>query len=540
MINPAKIPKKAINKLSYQRIGQSVEQGVVDECRYDLGKFIKVFFAHHTEYGLSKMHKDFIELEKGEPRRGRRDVTVAPRGNAKTTFKALFKPIHDICYKNERFIVVIGFSRAEAMDKVADIRDELATNKRLIEVFGQLATTRMSKVEFVTFNNIKVVARSKGGQVRGLKFGSFRPTKFILDDIESLESVNTPEQRSKTANWFNKDVMGAGSADGKTNYEIIGTVLNEEALMETLQTAPGWNSIKYKSIINWPTNQHLWDQWEAIYRNIDNDNNLEDAKQFYIDNQEAMDEGVEVLWPEGEPFYQLMEYKIQYGEASLYSEKQNDPFDPTKQIFDPSKVKRFRIVWPESDEWPVGVPRDGFLIRHNDNDVEWYSKDLKIVAFHDPALVDAKTNDYTAIVVTAQAPSKRIYVLEAFVDRVKYDKQILKAYELYERYNYDKLYLETNGFQELLKPLFKAEEEQQGYKLKIEGVKQHKNKEHRISTMQPYFSNEWVLFNQDISHLLTDQLRQFPTGDHDDAPDALQGCISRLKKPINTIKVNED
>jgi len=121
------------------------------------------------------MHHDFCALEKSPVRRGYLEAIAAPRGNAKTTYKALFKVIHSIVYEYEKFIVVLGYSQSEAMLKLKDIRDELLSNDRLIEVYGSLLSQYAGSKEFVTYNGVKLVARGRGGQVRGLKFRSDRP-----------------------------------------------------------------------------------------------------------------------------------------------------------------------------------------------------------------------------------------------------------------------------------------------------------------------------------------------------------------------------
>ena len=59
---------------------------------------------------------------------------------------------------------------------------------------------------------------------------------------------------------------------------------------------------------------------------------------------------------------------------------------------------------------------------------------------------------------------------------------------------------------------------------------QHQNKEDRIATLEPAIANGWLAFNErDLPGEFWKQFRQFPTADHNDAPDAVQGaCRSRI------------
>ena len=59
---------------------------------------------------------------------------------------------------------------------------------------------------------------------------------------------------------------------------------------------------------------------------------------------------------------------------------------------------------------------------------------------------------------------------------------------------------------------------------------QHQNKEDRIETLEPAIANGWLAFNErDLPPEFWTQFRQFPSADHNDAPDAVQGaCRARI------------
>ena len=59
---------------------------------------------------------------------------------------------------------------------------------------------------------------------------------------------------------------------------------------------------------------------------------------------------------------------------------------------------------------------------------------------------------------------------------------------------------------------------------------QNQNKEARIETLQPAIANGWLAFNaQGLPAEFWTQFRQFPTAEHNDAPDAVQGaCRARI------------
>lgn len=241
----------------------------------DFEFFVRYFFPHHCRVGFSRMHRDFFAAEQDPARRGRREAIAAPRGNAKTTFKTLFKVLHAIVYDYERSILIMSHSAPEAEEKVVAVLEELEGNERLRQVYGALAPsrgkqakgTRWGKKWFITRNGIKVQAKSKGQQIRGIKHNADRPTLVICDDIESPEGVLNAEQRKKTRDWFFKDVLKVGQVDGSTNTLVIGTCLHTHSLLSDLLTAPGWQSWRYRAILSFSAHPELWEQYKSRYTN---------------------------------------------------------------------------------------------------------------------------------------------------------------------------------------------------------------------------------------------------------------------------------
>lgn len=464
-------------------------------------------------------------------RRGRREVIAAPRGHAKTTFKVLFKALHAIVYGYEPFILIIGHSASEAQGKVQNILEELENNEILKSVFGELAPPikHRSRKGFVTQNGIRVMAKSKGQQVRGLLHGQFRPSLILCDDIESLEGTLSPEQRAKTRDWFYKDVMKCGQVDGSANITVIGTCLHPESLLSELLQSPGWTAQKYQAVVSFAENEVLWEKWKAIYTDLSNPNRQMEATVFFESNKDAMLKGTRVLWPDGESYLQLMKMRLDEGQASFFSEKQNDPLDPERQLFDMKRARRFRIE-------EAGV----LWLDGSDKRVAWDDFE-RIVAFHDPALGKKPGQhsepDFAAIVVVGKDFDGYLYALDCYMEKAAPAIQIEKALSLHRKWDFDTLYLEDNHFQQLLKPLYTQAIEESGLiNTRVVGVHQHQNKYQRISTLEPDISNGYLLFADSIHPRLIDQLTLFPTS-YDDGPDALQGAVSQLKRVANQPRV---
>jgi predicted phage terminase large subunit-like protein len=427
--------------------------------------------------------------------------------------------------------VIIGHSAHEAEAKVKDILEELETNELLIEVYGFLAPIKgqagSSSKNFVSRNGTRVMAKSRGKQVRGLKHGEHRPTFIILDDIESPEKVLTDEQRYKTKQWFEKDILKLGNVDGRANITVIGTCLHPEALLPGLLASPGWNGQKYQAVHSFAGNQALWQKWKALYTDLSDTHRVTNAQAFFEANRAEMLAGTKVLWPEAEPYLGLQQMIINEGQASFQSEKQNDPYDPQRQIFDMTVAKRFRLEWDNSSQIT------GFRWLDQSERFVRIENMHRMLAYHDPALANTKDSDYAAIVVCASDLNGYIYCLDAYIEKVVPSRQIEQAYALHEKWGFEKLCLEDNNFQGVLKLNYRDLQEHYP-KLRVSGVHQHQNKEKRISTLEPLITNGQLLFNETLTPRLISQMQLFPTS-HDDGPDALHGAVAELRKQLASI-----
>ncbi len=206
-----------------------------------------------------------------------------------------------------------------------------------------------------------------------------------------------------------------------------------------------------------------------IYTDLSNSNREADALAYFESNRNAMLAGTQVLWPAGESYYQLMRMRIDEGQASFYSEKQNDPLDPERQLFDMARARRFRIT----DDRLVWL--DG-----SDKQVPWEALE-RVIAFHDPALGKKPGQhtepDFAAIVVVGQDRDGYLYALDCYLEKAAPAIQIQKALSLQAKWGFETLYLEENHFQQLMKPLYEQDLEQAGkIQFRVIGVHQHQNK----------------------------------------------------------------
>jgi hypothetical protein len=239
---------------------------------------------------VSELHFDLVaRLESLNRTRGIRDVWLAPRGSAKSTWSTFAYPIYSACYSHERYIVLTADTGPQAEKYLDSIRTEFEHNRELANEFPHVRPGRVWRSNAVELTNgVKIEALGTGAKVRGRRYGAYRPTCIIVDDPQNLMHVISPLQRSRSMTWINKDVCNAGSP--LTNILVLGTALHRECIVCTLQVTPGWNARLYRSIIEWPKRMDLWGMWESILRTHDDPNRAERARLFYEANEAAMNE----------------------------------------------------------------------------------------------------------------------------------------------------------------------------------------------------------------------------------------------------------
>lgn len=499
------------------------EHGLRKElAAFDMSYFGRAYLPHYFIRKSPHFHEELDEIWSRGVMKGRnplkeakvisrlkgsRQVVAAPRGHAKSTNFTFKDSLHAILYAYKHYILILSDSSEQAEGFLDDIKTELEDNANIIMDFGSLKGDKAWRTGVIlTKTDIKAEAIGSGKKVRGRRHRNWRPDLIVLDDIENDENVNTPEQRRKLKNWFDKAVSKAG--DTYTDIMYIGTILHYDSLLNNVLQNPRYKTKKYRAVISEATNTKLWDEWEGIYTNLFNENHEEDARTFYEAHEEEMLLGVEVLWEEKLSYYDLMEIKVSEGTASFNSELQNDPIDPESATFNP---EWFDYYEPEL--------------------VDFSSPEFVFVAANDPSLGKNKKSDTSSIINLAlSTKTGYMYVADASVERRKPDVIIDDVFEMNRRLKRDykkgfyKFGVEVVQFQYFFKEVMAAKSAEEGEYIPIEEIQSTVNKVLRIESLQPVIKNKYLKFNREHKTLLK-QLQEFPMGKNDDATDGLQMAV---------------
>lgn len=403
---------------------------------------------------------------------------IIPRGFAKTTI-VNFCNLVKILLGQTRFTVYISEAATHAKDQLATLRRELSSNERIIATFGLLKPDRTDDESwgaesFETTTGVKVAAKGRGAQIRGMnKFGD-RPDTIVLDDVEDKESVSTEVQREKCRSWFTSDVEQALRRDAVSCIYCIGTLLHPEALLPTLSRDPNYTSIQLGAVD--PDGEALWDDQAGLSLEA-----IETKKQSFAVKGQLYEFGLEFL-----------------------SQARNEEKNKFKRAY-----IRYQTLQPGD-----------FLAR----------------SIHiDPAISNKPGADYCCIAVVGQTEKGQKHILDFFAKQgIPMSEQANQYFEMKIRNDCTHHSCEATAYQAALSQVIR---ELMFIKAKTFGVKAYfeirdvwpsgRKVERVEGILQPLMAAGYLTFQQ-IWPILETMFLDWPNGKLD-GPDAVAGAVANLE-----------
>ncbi|MEW4564708.1 terminase family protein [Bremerella sp. JC770] len=159
---------------------------------------------------------------------------------------------------------------------------------------------------------------------------------------------------------------------------------------------------------------------------------------------------------------------------------------------------------------------------------------LRVLAL-DPSKGKSDKSDYTAMVDCRLSRDGHVYV-DAQLQRLDLSRIAKRTVEIAAAVQPHGLVIEANQFQELLVLMIQPLAQQRGLNLQIYPFVNYENKTARIrACLTPYLSRGELHFKRNSrgTKMLVQQLQQFPCGQYDDGPDALELGLRLLSHLVN-------
>lgn len=490
-----KYDNKLLTREQLREVGEKVKSG---EISMEMGKKVSLYyykdkplelcqtlFKHmlvdpgtHEATPSPQFHYDLMSLFKNHNLL----AIAAPRGHGKSTVTSLFWAVYNALYEKKKFIVIVSATEDLAIRFLRDIKVEMETNTTIKWMFGDQRSAKWSEKEIQLANGTHILAKGRGGQIRGLKIKGKRPDLIILDDLEDPELVRSEIRRLDLEEWFNADVLP--SLEPSIGQLIfIGTILHMD------------------SLLNRALNPEIY-------------SNFTTCRFSAIISKE--DGSPHTLWPERFPLTALQEVKQSYitrGQlATFFMEYMNDPVPDEGATFTQGMIQYF-----------TSLPADPF-----ENDI---IKEL-FIDLGGGGL--KKTADPTAMVVFCTDRSTGNMYVEDYVNkRMGTDTDLIISHilSLVDTHNIKHVVFEKTMATNLILSSLDRTLRKKRTHLNIELVTPNRGSSDRRGTMSDgkfqRIGQMEAAFRMGVIKIrpwmtdLVEQLVTFPRGQHDDIIDAL-------------------
>ena len=441
--------------------------------------------------------------------RGRKLTRIAPRGSAKTTYASKAFPLYCVCENVEPYTLLLSDSAEQSESFLDAIKGELEDNPHIARAYPDAAGVGpvWQSGRIRTRNGCMIATKGAGGRIRGLTKRHRRPTLVIVDDPNEDADAYSETKRRRKLNWLMKGVLPIG--EPTTNFVCVGTAIHSEAIPCELSRHGGWDTRSYRSVIEWPSRNDLWHEWELLYTNLANQKRGETARAFYEANHAEMDRGAQVLWPARFPLYELMCLRATMGESAFACEYQDEPGTSGA------------TEWPSEyfnhpDFWVDALPSR--------------SERLNTVQSLDPSKgVNDRPGDWQAHVAVALCKDGVLY-FDADFRREDVKRMVERSADLADLWGSITLVAEANSTMGFLAAEY--EELIRGGRLPNTQLKTMTNTDHkscRIREVGLYLARHRVrVVNGQGGRDLVRQWRDWPNGQYDDGPDAAGVAVRYL------------
>lgn len=191
-----------------------------------------------------------------------------PRGFAKTFLLQLFC-VWCLLYSTRRFPLIVCNTLAHSRNFVGRVFSMLA-EPNMVKVFGAVHTTKSDRetLDQKTFNyrnrDIILMGVGAGSSVRGTNVDGIRPDMIIIDDMQSRDDAEDPDQAKETLLWLYGTLLKARNYSSCMAVFLANMYPFEGSILRKLRADPHWISLVTGAILEdgesiWPAFRPLED-----------------------------------------------------------------------------------------------------------------------------------------------------------------------------------------------------------------------------------------------------------------------------------------
>lgn len=190
----------------------------IARAKKDIQFCVERYFPHYATAECADFQIEFAEdVLKDKSYTG---FCVWGRGLAKSVWNDVIIPFWLWLNEGKKYIVLIGTSEGRAIRLLEDLRAEFEANPQIIADFGEQVTPGSWEASlWITRGGFIAQALGFGQSCRGLRVQEKRPDHYILDDLETKQTIKNPARQDEMVEWVEGELLP--SMDGEIERLVL-------------------------------------------------------------------------------------------------------------------------------------------------------------------------------------------------------------------------------------------------------------------------------------------------------------------------------
>ncbi|MDR1172282.1 MAG: hypothetical protein LBL24_07510 [Bacteroidales bacterium] len=185
---------------------EAEKRKVVERMKRDPGYLAVKMFPHLCTCESADFQIEFARRVKSNPIF--KGYAEWGRGLAKSVWADIIIPVWLWINGETKYMCLVSDTSDRACDLLDDLRAEFEANPILTHYFGEQKTEGYwEKGNFTTQSGFIAKAFGVRQKVRGLRKGRYRPDLWVVDDLETPQSIKNQKIQDDYVKWIERDVI---------------------------------------------------------------------------------------------------------------------------------------------------------------------------------------------------------------------------------------------------------------------------------------------------------------------------------------------